>query len=231
MNTPRHNRSIRSYALRGGRLTRAQARGLQDYAAKYVIEYQAQELNLNEVFRRNAGKILDIGSGMGETTLQLAASLPGYDFLAVEVHAPGVGSMLNHIEAEKLSNLRIIQQDVIDVLKRQIPADSLAAVTLYFPDPWPKKRHHKRRLVNADFLRALLPKLADHGCLYMATDDAGLAEHLLQVCDAETGLINLAGSGHYAPRPKWRPLTKFEQRGLRHGNQIRDFVYCKSRRG
>lgn len=218
---------IRSYALRRGRLTRAQAYGLENYADKYVIPYKPEALNLNHQFKRNAGKILDIGSGMGETTLLLAETFPHYDFLAVEVHAPGVGNMLNQIEARQITNLRIIQHDVVDVLKHQISNNALTAANIYFPDPWPKKRHHKRRLVNTNFLHLLLPALCEHGRLYIATDDAELAEHMLMVCDQETGLINLAGKGHYTPRPHWRPLTKFEQRGIKLSNAIRDLIYCK----
>ena len=228
MNDTPRRRSVRSYVLRRGRMTRAQAKALETLSAKYVLANGERELDLDQIFGRRGEKILDIGSGMGETVLRLAADNPECDFLAVEVHPPGIGGMLRQLEKRGIPNVRLIRQDVIEVLQLQLAADSLAAASVYFPDPWPKKRHHKRRLVNAAFLRLLTPKLAAHGRLYLATDDAGMAAHLLQVCDAEPGLVNLAGRGRYAPRPRWRPLTKFERRGLRLGNRIWDLIYARA---
>ncbi len=219
---------IRSYVLRSGRLTRAQGHALANYAEGYLLPYTPVPVDLDAAFKRPADKVLDIGSGMGDATCRLAETFPHYDFLAVEVYAPGVGNMLNQIQARKITNLRIIQHDVVEVLQHQITPGTFTAVTVYFPDPWPKKRHHKRRLFNAGFLRLLLPTLCAHGQLYIATDDAGLAEHTKALCDREPGLINLAGQGNYAPRPHWRPATRFERRGLRLHHTIRELIYCKT---
>lgn len=202
---------------------------LERYGPLFVIPFTRERLDLDAAFGRTAPRILDIGSGMGETTVALAAANPGNDYLAVEVHRPGVGSLLRLMAERELTNIRVIQHDVVEVLRWQIPDESLEAVYIFFPDPWPKKRHHKRRLVNPHFLEILVPRLKAHGRVFLATDWEDLAMYLLEVCDAFPGLENLAGRGNFAPRPAWRPPTKFERRGLRQGFATFDLVYARSR--
>lgn len=217
---------IRSYVLRQGRLTPAQARALENHWQRYGIDFSTTPLDLNRVFNRPAPKIVEIGSGMGDVTLALARAHPENDYLAVEVHKPGVGSLLREASLERVENIRVISHDIVAVLKAQLSDKSLDEVYIFFPDPWPKKRHHKRRLVNTDFMTLLTTKLKSHARIFLATDWRDLAEQMLEVCDAQAGLINLAGKGHYAPRPHWRPLTKFEQRGHRLEHQVWDLVYA-----
>ena len=171
--------------------------------------------------------MLDIGTGMGDTTLRLARENPEIDYLAVEVHRPGIGRLLYGIAEYKLTNIRVINHDIVDVVNRQIPEESMASIYIHFPDPWPKKRHHKRRLVQPGFINKLTTRMRLEGQLYLATDSRELAEHMLAVCDAEDGLNNLAGHGKFSPRPLWRPLTKFEQRGLNLNNRSWELIYCR----
>ena len=226
MATQLQRRKVRSYVLREGRLTKGQARALQDHWRDYGIDFSDSLLDLDACFGRTAPKILDIGCGMGETTLALAQRHPDNDYLAVEVHRPGVGGLIRRAAEEDIRNIRIICHDVMEVLRCQVPARSLDEVYIFFPDPWPKKKHHKRRLVSARFLELLLPKLKSHGRLYLATDWEDMAAHLLHTCDSFPGLINLAGTGHYAPRPVWRPQTKFESRGRQLRHAVHDLAYC-----
>lgn len=219
-------RAIKSYVLRQGRLTDAQARALELHWQQYGIDYQPQSLDPARIFGRRAPRILDIGSGMGETLIALAQQNPAYDYLAVEVHRPGVGSLIKSAAEHGLANVRVINHDVIDVLRHQLPDRCLDQVYIFFADPWPKKRHHKRRLVSPDFLALLKPKLQRHARLFLATDWADLAEHMLTVCDQDPGLLNIAGKGNYTPRPAWRPVTKFEKRGLRLEHGVWDLCYC-----
>jgi tRNA (guanine-N7-)-methyltransferase len=163
---------------------------------------------------------------MGEATVEIARAHPENDYLAIEVHQPGVGSLLRRAAEAGVRNLRVIAHDVVEVLRAQIPDRSLDEVYLFFPDPWPKKRHHKRRLVSRTFLALLVPKLRSHGRFYLASDSPDMARHLLATCDACPGLENLAGKGSYAPRPRWRPLTKFELRGERLRQSAFDLAYC-----
>jgi len=219
-------RKIRSFVRREGRLTAGQARALQDFWPDYGIDYFASPLDLDACFGRRAPRVLDIGCGMGETTLALAARHPENDYLGVEVHRPGVGRLLRGARERDLRNLRVICHDAVEVIRHQLPDNSLDEVFILFPDPWPKKKHHKRRLVSAAFLASLLPKMKDHARLYLATDWEDLAGHLLETCDACPGLMNLAGRGRFAPRPRWRPLTKFEERGRQLGHVVYDLIYC-----
>ncbi len=220
-------RSVRSYVLRQGRLTKAQADAINSYWADFGVDYRDEALDLDHLFGRDAPRMLEIGSGMGEATLDLAKKNPGSDYLAVEVHRPGIGSLLRGIVALGLSNIRVINHDVVDIVNRQIPEESLTSVYIHFPDPWPKKRHHKRRLIQPRFISRLTALMKTEGQLYLATDSADLAEHMLLVCDAEPGLVNQAGRGNFAPRPQWRPLTKFEQRAVDMDHQVRELIYCR----
>ncbi len=209
-------------------MTAAQERAVEALYPRYGIAYEQAPLDARGVFGRAAPLVLEIGSGMGETTAQIAAARPDTDFVAVEVHAPGVGSLLRRIDAEGLVNLRVIRHDAREVLEHMIADGSLAAIHVFFPDPWPKKRHHKRRLVEPAFAALAARKLAPGGVLHAATDWQDYAERMLEVLSAEPLLENTAAD--FAPRPAYRPLTKFEARGLRLGHRVRDLVFRRRAR-
>jgi tRNA (guanine-N7-)-methyltransferase len=218
-------RPIRSFVLRQGRVSNAQARALRELMPRYGIAFSKRPLHLEEVFGRRAPKILEIGFGMGETTAAIAAAHPEQDFLGIEVHTPGVGSLLRLIEARGLTNLRLIQHDAVEVLDAMIPPLSLDGVHIFFPDPWPKKRHHKRRLVQPDFVALLASRLKPGGYLHLATDWQAYAEQMLAVLGAEPQLENTVAG--FAPRPDYRPQTKFETRALKLGHGVWDIVFRK----
>ena len=213
------NKPIRSYVLRQGRTTAAQRRALDELLPKYGVPFMSEGINSGKIFGRKAPLVLEIGSGMGETTAAIAKAHPAADFIAVEVHGPGVGSLLNRIAAEGLSNVRLIRHDAVEVLEQMIPDRALAAIHLFFPDPWPKKRHHKRRLVQPAFAALAARKLAPGGILHAATDWPDYAEHMKSVFTRET-LFDPVKSGFAA-----RPVTKFESRGRRLGNPIVDLCF------
>ena len=221
-------RPIRSYVLRQGRMSAAQRRALDELHERYGIEFRDAVLDPEAIYARRAPLVLEIGSGMGETTAAIAEAHPDTDFLAVEVHTPGIGSLLRKIDALGLSNLRVVRHDAVEVLARMIDDASLAAIHLFFPDPWPKKRHHKRRLVQPEFVALAARKLAPDGILHAATDWPEYAEQMLAVLSAEPQLEN-ADKG-YAARPAHRPLTKFEHRGLKLGHPVRDLVFRRRAR-
>ncbi|HYT47938.1 MAG TPA: tRNA (guanosine(46)-N7)-methyltransferase TrmB [Burkholderiales bacterium] len=212
-------RPIRSYVLRQGRITPAQTRALEKLYPKYGLAFVPHAISSAEVFNRKAPLVLEIGSGMGETTTEIASAHPETDFIAVEVHGPGVGSLLNAIENNQLTNVRVIRHDAVEVLEHMIPDGALAALHLFFPDPWPKKRHHKRRLVQAEFAALTARKLAPGGALHAATDLPDYAEHMNSVFMQEP-LFDPANTGFVE-----RPTTKFETRGKRLGNPIRDLFF------
>ena len=190
---------------------------------RYGVPFAEAALDFAEIFGRVAPVVAEVGFGMGETTARIAAANPGNDYLAIEVHGPGVGSLLKRIDEGALTNVRIIQHDAVDVLKHMIPASSLAAIHVFFPDPWPKKRHHKRRLLQAAFVELAASRLAPRGILHVATDWQEYAQHVLEVLDASRDLANTAVG--FAPRPAWRPETKFERRGLALGHGVWDLVF------
>ena len=214
---------IRSYVLRQGRLTAAQARAHAELMPRYGIPYAERTLDLDRVFGRAAPRVLEIGFGMGDTTADIAAANPGTDYLAVEVHTPGVGSLLNRIAATGLANVRIVQHDAVEVLERMLSPASLDGVHIFFPDPWPKKRHHKRRLVQPALVALAASRMQPGAYLHVATDWEDYATQILEVLSAEPLLAN-TGDG-FAPRPDYRPLTKFENRGLRLGHQVWDVIF------
>lgn len=219
-------RRIRSFVLRQGRLTKGQARALETGFPKFGITYAPQLLDLNAAFgRSDSKKVLEIGFGMGETTAKIAQTLPDYDFLAAEVHTPGVGALLKLIEESALTNIRVIQHDVVEVLQNMLPDASLDGVHIFFPDPWHKKRHHKRRLIQAEFVKLLCSKLKTGGYLHVATDWQEYAEWVLEVLTAEPQLQNTADD--YAIKPSYRPLTKFENRGIKLGHGVWDLVFVR----
>ncbi len=216
---------IRSYVLRQGRVSNAQQRCYDALMPLYGIPYTALSLDLENIFGRDAPKILEIGFGMGESTAIIAQTHPENDYLAIEVHTPGVGSLLKQIEELPLSNIRIIQHDAVEVLRDMLADHVLDGVHIFFPDPWHKTRHNKRRLIQAPFIAQLVQRLKPGGYLHVATDWQDYAEQVLAVLSAEPLLRNTAGN--YAARPAYRPLTKFEQRGLRLGHGVWDLVFKK----
>ncbi len=217
-------RRIRSFVLRQGRLTKAQAHALETVFPKFGITYQPHLLDMKTLFgREHSKKILEIGFGMGETTAKIANTLPDCDFLAAEVHTPGVGALLKLIEEQSLTNIRVIQHDVVEVLKNMIADGSLDGVHIFFPDPWHKKRHHKRRLIQAEFVKLLCVKLKSGAYIHVATDWQEYAEWVLEVLSAEPLLQNTAQT--YAEKPVYRPLTKFESRGIKLGHGVWDMVF------
>ncbi len=219
-------RRIRSFVLRQGRLTKGQARALEIGFPKFGISYAPELLDLSAKFSRaDSKKILEIGFGMGETTAKIAQTLPGCDFLAAEVHTPGVGALLKLIEESALTNIRVIQHDVVEVLQNMLADASLDGVHIFFPDPWHKKRHHKRRLIQAEFVKLLCSKLKTGGYLHVATDWQEYAEWVLAVLSAEPQLQNTAKD--YAEKPGYRPLTKFESRGIKLGHGVWDLVFIR----
>ena len=223
MTNPHPHRPIRSFVLRQGRISEAQQRAYDSLMAEYGVPFALQELNLDAVFGRVAPKILEIGFGMGETTARIAAANPDKDYLGVEVHTPGVGSLLNQLEVMELSNVRIIQHDAVEVLRDMIADESLDGAHIFFSDPWPKKRHHKRRLVQTEFISLLARRLINGAYLHLATHWQDYAEWMLEVLSKETLLVNTVQG--YAPRPEHRPETKFERRGLRLGHGVWDLVF------
>lgn len=216
---------IRSFVLRQGRVTQAQQRHHQEGMPLWGIVYRPALLDLDGVFGRAAPKILEIGFGMGETTAAIAAAHPENDYLGIEVHTPGVGGLLKEIAARNLTNVRIVQHDAVEVLRDMIPLASLAGVQVFFPDPWPKKRHHKRRLLQPALVHLLVERLVPGGTLHCATDWEEYAQQMLEVLTAEPLLQNTAAD--FATRPAYRPQTKFESRGLRLGHGVRDVVFAR----
>ena len=216
-------RSIRSYVRRQGRTTTAQARAVAELLPRYGIAFSPAPLDLDRAFGRRAPKILEIGFGMGETTALIAAANPQTDYLGVEVHGPGVGALLRRIETQGLRNVRVIQHDAVEVIEQMIAPATLDGVHVFFPDPWPKKRHHKRRLLQPDFVRLLASRMKPGAYLHAATDWEDYAVQMLEVLSAEPLLENTATG--YAPRPEMRPLTKFEARGARLGHGVWDLMF------
>jgi len=218
-------RTIRSFVKRDSRLTKSQQMALDNYWDKHGINFSNEKLNINSLFERVAPVVMDIGVGTGDTTFFHAQTHPENNYLAIEVHKPGIGRLLNSIESKKLTNIKIINHDVIDVLREQIPDNSLSQVFIFFPDPWPKKKHHKRRLINHDLLELLKKRMSKNGRLHIATDWENYAEHIQNLCDVDSELINLGGSKQSVPRPDWRTKTRYESRGIRLEHNVWDFCY------
>ncbi|MEK8026218.1 MAG: tRNA ((7)-)-methyltransferase [Pseudomonadota bacterium] len=223
----RHQRPVRSFVLRAGRMGTGQIRALEELAPRFRLPYQAQLQDWDAHFGRQAPRVLEIGFGMGQATAQIAAARPELDFIGVEVHEPGVGSLLKMIGEGGLGNVRIVQHDAVEVLRDMVAPGSLAGLHIYFPDPWHKKRHHKRRLIQPDFVAFLATRLAPGGWLHCATDWQDYAVQMLEVLGGCPALENTAapGSDGYVPRPEMRPLTRFEARGLRLGHGVWDLVF------
>jgi tRNA (guanine-N7-)-methyltransferase len=217
------HRPIRSFVLRQGRVSNAQRRAHDTLLPRYGVEYAPQTVDLDTVFNRHAPKTLEIGFGMGETTAAIAAAHPENDYLGIEVHTPGVGALLKAVAEQNLDNVRIIQHDAVEVLREMIAPAALDAVHIFFPDPWPKKRHHKRRLIQSEFVALLASRMKSGAYVHVATDWKEYAEQILEVLSREPLLANTAPG--YAPRPDYRPQTKFETRGLKLGHGVWDIIF------
>ncbi len=219
-------RHIRSFVMRSGHITDSQRNTRDRLLPTWGIPYTPEPIDFKRIFGREGPLILEIGFGMGETTAEIAQNNPQWNILGLEVYRPGVGALLNKIEQRGLTNIRVIEHDAVEVLAQMIPDGDLDGVHIYFPDPWPKKRHHKRRLIQAPFLSQLVKKLKSGAYLHLATDWPEYATQMLDVCSQEPALENRAKEG-FAPRPDWRPLTKFEARGIRLGNPVADIIFQK----
>jgi tRNA (guanine-N7-)-methyltransferase len=220
-----HPTHIRSFVNRRSHITQGQQEAIDAFLTKWSLAYRPSLLNLTETFEREAPTILEIGFGMGETTEKIALARPDDNFLGVEVFNAGVGALLKRIEASNLNNIRIIQHDAVEVLRDMLAPQSLAGVHIYFPDPWPKTRHHKRRLLQPPLVELLASRMAPGAYIHCATDWQHYAEQMLTVLSGETSLQNTCEG--FAPRPEFRPLTKFENRGLRLGHGVWDVIFKK----
>ena len=227
-NDVKYHRPIRSFVRRTGRMTPSQQKALDELMPQMGIDYDAQPIDLHKAFGRDAPVVLEIGFGNGESLLQQASDNPDQDYLGIEVHEPGIGHCLLTAREAEISNLRLIAHDAIEVLDQQIPPDSLRRINLYFPDPWPKKRHHKRRIVQPDFLDLCADRLRSQGTLHIATDWANYAEHIDETLAAYTRFECSERREHSGDKPLDRPVTKFERRGLRKGHRIVDWRFTKS---
>ena len=227
MTEPTH-RNIRSFVLRKGRLTIAQQRALDELWPHYGIEHRETVLDFDDHFERSAEVIVEIGFGNGESTWQMAQQEPEKNFIGIEVHEPGVGQLLMALEEHAIDNVRIACEDAVPFLQQRIAPGSLAGVRIYFADPWPKKRHHKRRIVQPEFVSLLARCIRTGGILQLATDWQPYADHVLEVMQNSPDFINLSTTGDYCERPGWRPHTKYEKRGERLGHEVRDLLYQRA---
>lgn len=221
-------RPIRSYVLRQGRLTPAQKRALDELWPLYGIEPGGGQLDFTALFGREAPVIVEIGFGNGEALAEAARNEPGANFVGIEVHQPGVGHLLRLLEAGGIENVRVAAADAVEFLRDRVADGLLAGVRIWFPDPWPKKRHHKRRLVQAPFIRLLASKMAPDAVLHLATDWVPYAEQMLEAVGETAAFENLSASRDYCARPPWRPLTRFERRGERLGHETRDLLFRRT---
>jgi tRNA (guanine-N7-)-methyltransferase len=220
-------RHVRSFVLRAGRVTAGQERALKELWPRYGVDFTPAPLDLAAVFGRRAPRCLEIGFGTGEVIGTLAAAHPEIDYLGIEVHRPGVGKLLLRAEKSGLANLRVICHDAVEVLTSQLGANCCDEILVFFPDPWHKKRHHKRRLIEANFVRRLGEVLRPGGILRLATDWQAYAQQMVEVCNAEVQLLSLNPGKEFAPRPEFRAPTRFERRGERLGHEVWDLAYCK----
>lgn len=227
MNTPEQQRPIRSYVLRAGRMTAGQQRAVADHWQRWGLEHADGRLDTEKLFSRKAPLVLEIGFGMGHSLVEMAANAPAQDFIGVEVHRPGVGTLLQAMAAHEIDNIRVYRHDAVEVLRDCIAPGSLACVQIFFPDPWHKKRHHKRRLIQRPFLDLLASRIEPGGTLHLATDWENYAQQMLEVLTESPDFANTCADGGYAPRPARRPLTKFERRGERLGHGVWDLVFSR----
>lgn len=224
----KHMRTVKSFVLRAGRMTEGQQKAMDDVWPSMGLELNNGLLDFNQVFGREAPVVLEIGFGMGDSLVEMAKDQPEKNYIGVEVHRPGVGRLLSNAEKEGLTNIRVFCDDAIEVLAQCIPNNSLDCIQLFFADPWHKKRHHKRRIVQPEFAQTLRQKLKVGGVFHMATDWENYAEHMMEVMSAAEGYANAAGEGQYSPQPEWRPVTKFQKRGERLGHGVWDLMFEKT---
>jgi tRNA (guanine-N7-)-methyltransferase len=220
----KNHRPIRSFVLRKGRLTDAQSRALDELWPAYGIDQETGEIDIDPLFGRSAPLVIEIGFGNGDATWQMALDEPDKNFIGIEVHKPGVGVLLQALEKHKLSNVRVARDDAVDFIRDRIPAGSIDEVRIYFPDPWHKKRHHKRRIIQPAFLDLLATKMKSGGMLHLATDWIPYAEHMIEVCGLHPAFDDQSQGGDYSQRPDWRPQTKYESRGDRLGHRTSDIL-------
>lgn len=220
-------RKVRSFVRREGRLTASQQKALENNWDRYGLAVNDGLVNLDTLFAKKASTVLEIGFGMGQSLLAMAEQNPEKNYIGVEVHRPGVGTILREIELRELNNVRVYAEDAIEVLNHCIPDHSLSGVQLFFPDPWPKKRHHKRRIVQPEFVHLIKSKLVENGFFHMATDWQNYAEHMMAVLTEAEGFTNKYGAGNYASSAEARPETKFERRGLKLGHGVWDLVFLR----
>ncbi|MGB0662585.1 MAG: tRNA (guanosine(46)-N7)-methyltransferase TrmB [Pontibacterium sp.] len=220
-------RKVRSFVLRAGRMTDSQQRALEESWPKMGLNLADGPLNPAETFGREAPLVLEIGFGMGDSLVAMAHAEPHKNYIGIEVHRPGVGRLLNNATEAGLDNIRVYCDDAIEVLDKCIADNSLDCVQLFFPDPWHKKKHHKRRIVQPEFAETLRAKLKVGGVFHMATDWENYAEHMMEVMSAAPGYKNVAGEGEFSPQPEWRPVTKFQRRGERLGHGVWDLMFEK----
>jgi tRNA (guanine-N7-)-methyltransferase len=221
-------RQVRSFVLREGRLTASQQRAMQELWPRYGLDFRGERRSFDQAFARSAPLVVEIGFGNGGALLDAATNDPGRDYIGIEVHAPGVGRLLNAIDAAELANLRVYRHDAVEVLQHEVAEATLDELRIFFPDPWHKKRHHKRRLISPEFAALLASRLRIGGLLHLATDWQDYAEQMWDVLDAEPRLRNNDGPRGCAPRPAWRAQTRFESRGLDLGHGIRDLLYTRT---
>jgi len=224
---PLHRRGIKSYVIRAGRTTQAQTRGLEEVWPRFGLTIADGRQDLDALFGRQALRVAEIGFGMGNSLIEQAERHPDTDFIGIEVHAPGVGKLLDEADKRGLTNLRVYREDALAVLEQCLPEASLTTLQLFFPDPWPKKKHHKRRIVQPAFVELIRTRLTPGGTLHMATDWEAYAAWMAEVMDAAPGYTNTAdaATAPYVPRPDFRPLTKFEARGEKLGHGVWDLIY------
>jgi tRNA (guanine-N7-)-methyltransferase len=222
-----HLRKIRSFVLREGRVTNAQERALKEFWPLWGLDYQEEKISIKEIFKNDNPTTVEIGFGMGKSLIEMAKADPNRNFIGIEVHKPGVGAILAGINDANINNIRVIRHDAVEVLQNMLEDNSIDRLQLYFPDPWHKARHHKRRIVKQEFLDIILPKLTVGGVIHMATDWEDYANQMLEVLTADTRLSNLSKDNTFVPRPDYRPMTKFEQRGIKLGHGVWDLLFTK----
>lgn len=223
-----NSKNIKSYILRQAKITVGQKNALQRLNPNYTIDYVDQVLNLEQIYASSKPKIIEIGFGMGDSLINTAQNFPTNDYLGIEVHAPGVGALLIKLEQLKLNNLKLIHHDATTVMDNMIADDSITGIHIYFPDPWQKKRHHKRRIIQQKFLELLQQKLKFNGYIHLVTDWQNYADSMTELLNLTKGLVNQAQVGNYITRPNSRPITKFELRALSLGHKICDLLYFKT---
>lgn len=220
-------RTIKSFVMRAGRISNRQQQALEQSLELYDLPLDGKTWDLKAIFGRQADTVVEIGFGMGASLLTMASQQPELNFIGIEVHRAGIGSLVADLQDHAITNVRIVTEDAVAVFKQQIADDSLAGVQIFFPDPWHKKRHNKRRLIQPEFVKLIVQRLKNGGFLHCATDWQEYAEHIKAVLAAEPSLSNRESDGGYSPRPKTRPLTKFEQRGQRLGHGVWDLIFNK----